>query len=551
MPEPAPGHARLLPKIPGRVGERPISLHSASLRASSRPTPLRSSEGAGGPVLRTPGWCGARQGARTEARIRRAARAGSRWTGLLVAVESRPADAAADQARPFRARSLDPPRLQRRSPARIHFSACPPRLHIDPIDYVARLGAGEAHLTSTREHYSSSEEPSRPPLPPAPALHDSRDHPPGLISGLSCAPTSRLPIPVDDHQPLAPPALSPQHPQPRPSTTPTMDKASPSDPAYRKEHITLHPLPHPQPLATPPLTYRSGTSSPTRCARAVRTEAREAKQAALEILHFHTKVALGLKPYQAQIKRASWSWIIPTVLLIIVSFPPLFGHELIILVAGMIWGLWVGFAIACAGTFLGEILTYHAFKHLISGRSARAEAGSVTYASLAKLMREGGLGMVILVRASAMPGHVCTAMQATIGIGLWVFTVACIVTLPKQFALVYVGVLLGDPGLDPKDPLGVERSAHAAETRSHHRLSAAVFLLTALFTLLSAYIVWMRLRRIRPLVQRQFDTRKAPPTPPAPMPDEKLPRLHDHPFYRNHPEDPQSPAPVYSHPLAV
>ena len=217
----------------------------------------------------------------------------------------------------------------------------------------------------------------------------------------------------------------------------------------------------------------------------------------------------------------------------------------------MIWGLWVGFAIACAGTFLGEILTYHAFKHLISGRSARAEAGSVTYASLAKLMREGGLGMVILVRASAMPGHVCTAMQATIGIGLWVFTVACIVTLPKQFALVYVGVLLGDPGLDPKDPLGVERSAHAAETRSHHRLSAAVFLLTALFTLLSAYIVWMRLRRIRPLVQRQFDTRKAPPTPPAPMPDEKLPRLHDHPFYRNHPEDPQSPAPVYSHPLAV
>jgi len=301
-----------------------------------------------------------------------------------------------------------------------------------------------------------------------------------------------------------------------------------------------------------PPSPSSSSSSPQklalhqRCARAVKQEAKDCKDAALEIYHFvrhhnwkqtlrnsfqrkywgwwllllviiilssilssyHTKVALYLKPYQAQIRAASWSWIIPTILLIIVSFPPLFGHELIILISGMIWGLWIGFAIACAGTFLGEITTFYAFKHLIGQRSARVEAESVTYASLAKLMRDGGLGMVILVRASAMPGHVCTAMQATIGIGVWVFTVACVVTLPKQFALVYVGVMLGDPGLDPKDPLRVQNSAkNSRDQQAHHRISAAVFLITAFFTLLSAYIVWMRLRKIRPLVQQQFDAR--------------------------------------------
>lgn len=349
--------------------------------------------------------------------------------------------------------------------------------------------------------------------------------------------------------------------------------------SYNMEQIPLSPSYHQTAHITPSLTYRRSSFSPSptpssnlpeklssspyphklrlhqRCAKALRQEAKDCKDAALEILHFvkhhnwkqtirnafqrkywgwwllllviiilssilssyHTKVALYLKPYQAQIKSASWSWIIPTILLIIVSFPPLFGHELIILISGMIWGLWIGFAIACAGTFLGEIMTYYAFKHLIGRRSARVEAGSVTYASLAKLMRDGGLGMVILVRASAMPGHVCTAMQATIGIGVWVFTVACLVTLPKQFALVYVGMMLGDPGLDPKDPLRVQNSSkNDHDQQAHHRISAAVFLITAFFTLISAYIVWMRLRKIRPFVQQQFDARQNPTSIPSP-----------------------------------
>jgi len=41
-------------------------------------------------------------------------------------------------------------------------------------------------------------------------------------------------------------------------------------------------------------------------------------------------------------------------ILIVISFPPLFGHELIALLCGVVWGLWIGFAIVAAGTFLGE-----------------------------------------------------------------------------------------------------------------------------------------------------------------------------------------------------
>lgn len=35
--------------------------------------------------------------------------------------------------------------------------------------------------------------------------------------------------------------------------------------------------------------------------------------------------------------------------------PQLFGHEIIAILCGVVWGLWIGFAIVAAGTFLGEL----------------------------------------------------------------------------------------------------------------------------------------------------------------------------------------------------
>jgi hypothetical protein len=33
----------------------------------------------------------------------------------------------------------------------------------------------------------------------------------------------------------------------------------------------------------------------------------------------------------------------------------LFGHEIVAILCGVVWGLWIGFAIVAAGTFLGEL----------------------------------------------------------------------------------------------------------------------------------------------------------------------------------------------------
>jgi hypothetical protein len=70
---------------------------------------------------------------------------------------------------------------------------------------------------------------------------------------------------------------------------------------------------------------------------------------------------LSTEPHKDQITGLTVSWIYPVIILVILSFPPLGGHEIVLLVVGLIWGLWIGFAIACAGTLIGEVRRYASF----------------------------------------------------------------------------------------------------------------------------------------------------------------------------------------------
>lgn len=53
-------------------------------------------------------------------------------------------------------------------------------------------------------------------------------------------------------------------------------------------------------------------------------------------------------------KREAWSWSIPVVILIVLSFPPLFGHEIVQLIVGLTYPLGIAIGIAAAGSVLGE-----------------------------------------------------------------------------------------------------------------------------------------------------------------------------------------------------
>ena len=184
-----------------------------------------------------------------------------------------------------------------------------------------------------------------------------------------------------------------------------------------------------------------------------------------------------MKPISTEIKNLPAGFLIPVAILIAISFPPLFGHELIALLCGVVYGLWIGFAIVALGTFLGE-------SELAIFQKSRGKADHQSWNLVCiqiRIQKEGcqtrknqshlwltrtcysrwrvpgtfspysfchkniyssnRLQVVLIIRFSIIPAHFSTAVFSTCNVKFWYFAIAVFLTLPKQIILVYLGVL--------------------------------------------------------------------------------------------------------------
>ncbi|KAI0314644.1 hypothetical protein OF83DRAFT_1135849 [Amylostereum chailletii] len=198
---------------------------------------------------------------------------------------------------------------------------------------------------------------------------------------------------------------------------------------------------------------------------------------------YHQQIVDKLKPAATKIKGIPAGWVIPIAILFVLSFPPLFGHEIIAILCGVVWGLWIGFAIVAAGTFFGEVGNFYAFKWCCRARGEKLERTNFTYGILARVVREGGFKIALIARLSAIPGHFTTAVFSTCGMGIITFSIAAILSLPKQFVTVYLGVLI--EGAD-------------TETTSQRIASYAVVAVSVVITVLAMWYIYRQMSKQKP-----------------------------------------------------
>ncbi|KAF9072461.1 hypothetical protein BDP27DRAFT_1149945, partial [Rhodocollybia butyracea] len=180
-------------------------------------------------------------------------------------------------------------------------------------------------------------------------------------------------------------------------------------------------------------------------------------------------------------------WLIPIGILFVISFPPLFGHEIVAVLCGVVWGLGPGFGIVAAGTFLGEIGNFYAFKYCCHSRSEKMERTKTFYACLAKVVREGGFKIALIARLSVIPDTVLTtAIFATCGMNIFIFSLAAILSLPKQFITVYLGVILGE--------------ANGQETTKQKLISDGVVAATIVVTIAACWYIFHKMNAAKPAV---------------------------------------------------
>ncbi|EST09892.1 SNARE associated Golgi protein [Kalmanozyma brasiliensis GHG001] len=206
---------------------------------------------------------------------------------------------------------------------------------------------------------------------------------------------------------------------------------------------------------------------------------------------YHKQIVDWLTPISRKVTTVAWGWIIPVAILFIISFPPLFGHEIVLILVGLVYGIWIGFGIASLGTLLGEIGNFYAFKTCLRSTAAKYERKNIHYACMADMVRDGGFWVMFLARLSAIPGHFTTAVFATVGMNIFIFTFAAVLALPKQLLIVYLGV-------------AIKNSGDGTEDTKSKVIKYVVLVISFIITVWTAYWLYQKMEKVRPSVSARL-----------------------------------------------
>ncbi|KAJ1331873.1 VTT domain-containing protein [Microdochium nivale] len=227
---------------------------------------------------------------------------------------------------------------------------------------------------------------------------------------------------------------------------------------------------------------------------------------------FHVQVIHILEPFSAIIRGLPAGFLIPGAITFVLSFPPLFGHEIIAILCGAEYGLYAGFAIIAVGTIVGEAATWLAVRRLFRGRVLRLQKTDLGCGSLAQIADEGGFLLVLLVRISVIPQHFSTAFFSTCNVRLWHVSVAALLTMPKQMALVYLGSLPVSSGIIRVGKYSTAPNTSRLSTSITFDTSVVVQLAvlgaTSLVSIGLAVFFYLKTRRIHSLVLEEQHRRR-------------------------------------------
>ena len=157
------------------------------------------------------------------------------------------------------------------------------------------------------------------------------------------------------------------------------------------------------------------------------------------------KLQRNLNPVAEKMESAPGSVIVLGLVIALVSIPPLFGHELLGVIAGYVYGSILGFLILTVASTVGESVVYYMFRRFLRSRidQFRWKYHS-SYGIFVSVIEDGGVLMLVLIRMSVIPPHFSTPLFAGLESITWKrWMLANIIASPiRMFPPVFIGSLL-------------------------------------------------------------------------------------------------------------
>jgi uncharacterized membrane protein YdjX (TVP38/TMEM64 family) len=145
------------------------------------------------------------------------------------------------------------------------------------------------------------------------------------------------------------------------------------------------------------------------------------------------------------------------------------------------------------GTNSALVGTWFAFKYLFRRKAIELERKNLNYGALARLTRDGGFWIVLIIRLSAVPSHFSTAVFSTCDVKFWHFFVSTFLSLPKQIVLVYLGVLL------------IEQDA---DKSSDSHIKTIMFAIVAVITIVLGVWIFIKMRAVKKVLMEEQEQRR-------------------------------------------
>ncbi|KAF8639453.1 hypothetical protein AX16_010308 [Volvariella volvacea WC 439] len=153
-----------------------------------------------------------------------------------------------------------------------------------------------------------------------------------------------------------------------------------------------------------------------------------------------SRIAQYLYDHATMLAQFRFGWLVLSLAIVGISFPPLVGHTTLVTLCGFAYGI-KGFFIALPASVIGAAIVFSVLRLVFKSRLRNWSAKNDKWQALEAVVREKGLLLIILIRISPFPPWVYSnSLFASIeSVALWQFVIATCCVAPKLLLHTFIG----------------------------------------------------------------------------------------------------------------
>ncbi|KAK9468462.1 hypothetical protein V1512DRAFT_259546 [Lipomyces arxii] len=174
--------------------------------------------------------------------------------------------------------------------------------------------------------------------------------------------------------------------------------------------------------------------------------------ATILLLVFHSQIFGFIQPMCESWSTMRGGSLLLILLISVTSFPPIIGYTSVVTIAGLVYGVWKGWAIASFATVFASYGCFVACRMYFFDFAQRLAEHNRNFEALAFTLEHDGLKLLWMIRMSPLPFSFSNAALSTIHtISPRNFAIATLISTPKLLIPVFIGSRLRNLSDDKLD----------------------------------------------------------------------------------------------------